>query len=322
MHWLYHSGVPVALVTGANGFIGSHLCEALIARGWATRALVRRTSNLRWLSGVAVKQYFGDVSAPETLPDAVKAVDYVFHAAAIVKTRHAEEFTRVNCDGTRNLLDACAQRAPRLKKLVFLSTIAAAGPADQSCGPVSRYGESKLVAERIVAEFAARLAVAVLRLPAIYGPRDTESLGLIRALNSGIRPGLDMSMSVCYVVDAVEAAIALALSAGSDATPCSVCDGTAHDFQGWATRVEALLGRKTLKLRIPPWLLRRLAWWSEKLSAEMPIFNRDKARELSCRDWTCDLRTLQARTGFAPKYDLERGMRLTIDWYREHKWLR
>lgn len=314
--------MSIALVTGANGFIGSHLCEALVARGWEVRALVRKTSNRQWLSGVPVKLHLGDVSTPETLRDAVKAADCVFHAAGIVKTRHAEEFTRVNCDGTRNLLDACARHAPGLRKFVFLSSVAAAGPADRGCGPVSRYGESKLAAERIVAEYAGRLAVAILRLPATYGPRDTESLGLIRALNSGIRPVLDLCMSVCYVADAVEASIALALSAGSDATPCAVSDGVVYSYHDWAAQVEALLGRKTVKLRIAPWLLRRLAWWSEKLSAEMPIFNRDKARELSCRAWTCDLKALQARTGFVPKYDLEKGMRLTIDWYREHKWLR
>ena len=314
--------MPVALVTGANGFIGSHLCEALVARGWETRALVRRTSNRRWLTGVSVNEHFGDISAPETLPEAVKAVDYVFHAAGIVKTRRDDDFTCVNCGGTRNLLDACAGNAPGLNKFVFVSTIAAGGPADQGCGPVSRYGESKLAAERIVAEYAGRLAVAVLRLPAVYGPRDTESLGLIRALNSGIRPVLDMRMSVCYVADAVEALIALAVSAGSDAAPCSVSDGVEHGFGDWAQQVEILLGRKTVKLRVSPWLLRLLAWWSEKLSAEMPIFNRDKARELSCRAWTCDLKALQARTGFVPKYDLEKGMKLTIDWYREHKWLR
>ena len=115
--WLYHSGVPVALVTGANGFIGSHLCEALVAKGWEVRALVRKTSNLQWLSDVPVKQYFGDVSAPETLPDAVEAADYVFHAAGIIKTRRAEQFTRVNCDGTRNMLDACAQHASGLEEV-------------------------------------------------------------------------------------------------------------------------------------------------------------------------------------------------------------
>jgi nucleoside-diphosphate-sugar epimerase len=54
----------------------------------------------------------------------------------------------------------------------------------------------------------------------------------------------------------------------------------------------------------------------------MPVLNQDKVRELSCRAWTCDLKALQARTGFVPNYDLERGLKLTIAWYREHKWLR
>ena len=314
--------MPVALVTGANGFIGSHLCEALLARGWDVRALVRKTSNRQWLQDAALKLCFGDINDPGSLTDAVRHVEYVFHLAGIVKTRDPQRFAQVNREGTRNLLEACAKQAGGLKKLVFFSTLAAAGPSDDNRGPVSEYGASKLAAERVVGEYAGRLPVAILRLPAVYGPRDTETLGLIRALNSGIRPVLDVCLSICFVADAVEGAIGLARAPGSDATPCAVSDGTVYNYSQWADAVEKTLGRRTLKLRVPVWLLRFAAWGSETLSSEMPIFNRDKARELSCREWTCDLQALQARTGFAPKYDLEKGMKLTIDWYREHKWLR
>lgn len=314
--------MPVALVTGANGFIGSHLCEALLARGWDVRALVRMTSNRQWLQDAALKLCLGDINDPDSLPDAVKDVEYVFHLAGIVKTRDRQRFAQVNREGTRNLLEACVEHAGGLRKLVFFSTLAAAGPSDGNRGPVSEYGASKLAAELVVGEYAGRLPVAILRLPAVYGPRDTETLGLVRALNSGIRPVLDVCLSVCFVADAVEAAIGLALPPGSDATPCAVSDGKVYGYGQWADVVEKILGRRTLKLRVPVWLLRFAAWWSETLSSEMPIFNRDKARELSCREWACDLKALQARTGFAPKYGLEKGMKLTIDWYREHEWLR
>jgi nucleoside-diphosphate-sugar epimerase len=314
--------VSVALVTGANGFVGSHLCEALVARGWDVRALVRSTSNLEWLKGIPVKLHTGEITTLQSLPAAVEGVDYVFHCAAVVKARDPRRFTEVNVEGTRNVLDACLQHAGALRKFVFFSSISALGPSDRSDGPVSRYGASKLAAEGVVAKFADRVPVAILRLPPVYGPRDNGSVGLFQVLNSGIRPVLGICMSVCYVADAVEAGISLALSPTADAQPCSACDGAVVEFSRWAEAVEQALGRKTIKVRIPLWLLRTVAWWSEKLSAEMPVFNTDKAREFSCREWTCDLKALQARTGFAPSYDLERGLRLTVDWYREHKWLR
>jgi len=310
-----------ALVTGANGFIGSHLCEALVAKGWEVHALVRRNSNLQWLKGVPVKLHVGEITELQSLDDAVKGADYVFHCAAIVKARSAEQFTRVNVEGTRNVLDACAQQARALKKFVLFSSISALGPSDRSNGPVSQYGASKLAAEAVVAGFAGRLPAAILRLPPVYGPRDAGGLELFQTLNFGLRPVIDMCMSVCYVADAVEAGIGLALAPGDDARPYSACDGAVVEFSRWAEAVEKALGRKTVKVRIPLWLLRIVAWWSEKLSAEMPVLNTDKAREFSCRAWTCDLKALQARTGFVPNYDLERGLRLTIDWYREHKWL-
>jgi nucleoside-diphosphate-sugar epimerase len=314
--------VSIALVTGANGFIGSHLCEALVAKGWDVRALVRRNSNLQWLRGVPVKLHVGEVTEPQSLADAVKGVDYVFHCAAIVKARGSGQFTRVNVGGTRNVLEACVQHAGALKMFVLFSSISALGPNDRSEGPVSQYGASKLAAEGVVAEFAGRVPVAILRLPPVYGPRDVGGLELFQTLNFGIRPVIKMRMSVCYVADAVEAGINLALSPAADAQPCSACDGAVIEFSRWAEAVEKALGRRTIKVRIPLWLLRTAAWWSERLSAEMPVFNMDKAREFSCRAWTCDLKALQARTGFLPDYDLERGLRLTIDWYREHKWLR
>jgi nucleoside-diphosphate-sugar epimerase len=314
--------VSVALVTGANGFIGSHLCEALVAKGWEVHALVRRNSNLRWLKTIPVKLYVGEVTEPQSLADAVSGADYVFHCAAIVKARNPGRFTLVNVEGTRNVLEACAQHARALKKFLLFSSISALGPDDHSKGPVSQYGASKLAAEAVVAEFAGRLPVAILRLPPVYGPRDSGGLELFQTLNFGLRPVIEMCMSVCYVSDAVEAGISLALAPGGDAQPYSACDGAVVKFTRWAEAVEKALGRKTVKVRIPLWLLRTVAWGSEMLSTDMPVLNRDKVRELSCRAWTCDLKALQARTGFVPNYDLERGLRLTIDWYREHKWLR
>lgn len=312
----------IALVTGANGFIGSHLCEVLTGRGWEVRALVRRTSDLRWLKDTPVRVCYGDVTQPESLPEPASGVDYIFHIAGVVKVRETSQFDAVNREGTRNLLAATAKNAGGLRKFVFFSTLAAAGPTGEGCGPVSKYGESKLAAEQIVHEYRSKLPVTILRLPAVYGPRDDKFLPLLRVIDNGITQIVKMSLSTCYVIDAVEAAVALAVSPTAGSEPCTVCDGRTYSFHEWARTVEAMLGKKTLKVRIPVRVLRWFAWWNEKLSAEVSIINQDKAREFACSAWTCTNDDLHARTGFVPRFDLQAGMRATIDWYRREGWLR
>ena len=121
---------PVVLVTGANGFIGSHLVRALVARGYRVRGLVRSTGDLASLDGVPMDLYIGDVRNPETLMAAVAGVDYVFHLAAELLASSEQDFEATNAQGTRNLL-ACAEGGTRgrLRRFLFVSSLAAAGPS-------------------------------------------------------------------------------------------------------------------------------------------------------------------------------------------------
>ena len=150
----------VALVTGATGFIGSHLVEALLARGWRVRCLVRKTSVLRWLPTDDVSLINGDVGLPgEDLERAVRNVSVVFHLAGLTSAVDDSAYVTVNVEGTRNVVVAMQKAAPNAL-LVFCSSLAAGGPSTSKRpvnetdepSPVSAYGRSKLTAERIVAD--------------------------------------------------------------------------------------------------------------------------------------------------------------------------
>ena len=143
------------LLTGASGFLGSHIAEQLDQQGADVRALVRPTSDTRFLEGLEhVTLVAGALSDKDSLLAAVEGVDGIIHAAGLVKARRPADFHRTNGQGTANLLDAAKQNAQGIQRLVLVSSLAVMGPsedgrplpADASPNPVPHYGRSKLAA--------------------------------------------------------------------------------------------------------------------------------------------------------------------------------
>jgi len=98
-----------ALVTGANGFVGNHLVEGLLEKGCQVRCLVRKTSNLKWLSGLDLEYAYGDIAEKSSLKSVVKDVDLIFHVAGLTKAKNREEYFKANAEGTKNLVEACLE---------------------------------------------------------------------------------------------------------------------------------------------------------------------------------------------------------------------
>ena len=121
---------PSVLITGANGFVGSRLCRTLLDEGFEVIAGVRKTADLTLLEGLDVAYRHGDVCRPETLPEMVTGVDYVVHNAGIVKAKKVQRFFEVNEVGTKSLFEAIAKHNPNVKKVIYVSSLAAAGASD------------------------------------------------------------------------------------------------------------------------------------------------------------------------------------------------
>jgi len=324
------------LVTGASGFLGSHVAGQLAHDGHSVRVLLRATSDRAFLRGLELEEALGDVRQPESLPAALAGVDAVVHAAGLVKARSEREFDSVNVGGTANLLTALnGGRAPRF---VYISSLAAHGPSGDGqprpsrapAAPVSAYGRSKLRAETIVRSWAGdgRPAV-IIRPPAIYGPRDRELLPFFRLarwrLASLLVDGRN-AISIVYVEDAARAA---ALAATSEAEPppaatYSLDDGAVYTWRDMLAAVEHGVGRKALRLPSPVWAFSAAASLSELYGAlrrRAVTFSRDKVREMRQRYWVCSHHEIERDLGWRPRVKLDEGVALTAAWYREHGWL-
>ena len=186
-------------MTGATGFIGSHLVENLLERGVHVRCLIRKTSDLKWLRKLPIELVHGDCGDKASLREAVRGVDQVFHVAGVTKAINERTYFEVNALGTENLIHACLEHNTRLQKLVYISSQAAAGPCRNGgkkresdlCEPVSPYGRSKRMGEEVAIAHSHELPLLILEeiIGSIGAWRKKQldfKLGLIFGIPKGI----------------------------------------------------------------------------------------------------------------------------------------
>jgi len=321
------------LVTGATGFIGSHLVDALLMKGYEVYALIRESSDLRWLWGKKVDFIYGDLMSKAGLPS-LDGFDHIFHLGGATRALHNRDFYRINRDGTERLIDA-ALNIKGLKRFVYLSSQAAAGPSPESrpqteedlpC-PVSPYGKSKLQAEQAVLRCRDKFHVTILRPCAVYGPRDTYMLELFKSISRGFLPSLGkgtMYFSFCYVEDIIQALLLSVQQDHSSGEVFFIADGEIYPFDSFADLVSYELRVKLRKIHIPVWA----AWcyatiadgWG--LVTKRPAaFSRNKCAEGIQQNWVCGINKAKTKLGFRPGFHLETGVKVTLQWYKEKGWL-
>ncbi len=326
------AGSRVCVVTGATGFIGSHLAEALVRAGWHVRCPVRDPARAHWLRALPVELVKADLTVPETLDGIFAGAQVVFHLAGLTRALRAEEFFAANVTGTANLLRALGRADGGCRKLVFLSSLAAAGPSrpgiprteDDPPVPVSVYGKSKRLAEEQVVG-ACPVDWVILRPPIVYGPRDLEGLLYFRVVKLGVRPVLctERYFSLIYVGDLVRAII-LAAEAAPPRAIYHVADPEPCSFRALADRIGRVMGRSGPVLPAPGWAFRlagALADLTARLRRRPMVFSYDKAVEMTAGDWVCDCRRVEAELGFRTEVSLEQGLRETYSWYRSAGYL-
>jgi nucleoside-diphosphate-sugar epimerase len=328
--------MTLVLVTGANGFLGSHISEALLDKGYQVRALVRKTSDLTNLKGFPLELVYGDLNNIESLPDAVKGVDIVINNAGLTKTNDSMDFFKVNARGTENILKAISFHNPNLQRFILISSTAACGPAPsatpmkEDCrpAPLTTYGRSKLEAEKAVLYYKDRLSAIsiILRPCAVYGPRDKEMLSLFKTVKMGIKPAFGCGenyINYTYAKDLAQAVVLAVKANVSSGSIYFVAEKRAYSYSETGTLISNIFGSRAYDLFIPLPLLSFAGIISEKaalIRKKPSVINREKTLEMRQKYWLFDISKIEQEMGFVST-DFVKGATETITWYREKGWL-
>lgn len=324
-----------ALVTGATGFIGSHLVDALVRRGAQVRCLVRNKSHLGWVNNSTVEFVVGNCCERNSLKQAVKDVDYVFHLAGITAAVKEKTYFEVNALGAENLINACIESNARLRKFIYLSSQAAAGPSrsdakkkeSDPCEPVSPYGKSKLLGEQLALSHSHELPLLILRPCSVYGPRDKSFYTLFKCLSKGFLPCIadhDQHVSLCFVQDLVRAIQLSAETRTESGEIFFLSDGQDYRIEEIGDIFAQAMERRTLRLRLPKRMMFAIGFCAEcfaRISGKPSIMNRGKVEEMTRKNWLVDITKARTLLGFEPRISLARGAELAVAWYKKENWL-
>lgn len=329
------------LITGANGFIGSFLVEKGIQQGHTIYAAIRKTSSIKYLQDERIKFIYIQLDNRnamtqqwEQLKKEGVSFDFVIHNAGATKVMDNADFDRINNGYTQNLVHSLADANMKPQKFVFMSSLAAYGPAkdcsnpiqiDDTPHPVTHYGQSKLNAEHFL-KSQQMMPYLIFRPTGVYGPRETDYYTFFKSIKNHIEVYIGSSrqlLSFIHVFDLVEV---IFKSINSDVVNKSyfVTDGKSYTTEEFAQICKKLLNRRTIKIVVPKPIVKSIFNISERWAhfrKKITVLNSDKYNELVSENWSCDSTKTIEDFDFTPKYTLEKGVKVTLDWYKENQWL-
>jgi nucleoside-diphosphate-sugar epimerase len=331
------------LITGASGFIGSHLAERLVKEKHNVRVLVRnenskeRRDSIELLKRLKVEIIKGDLLNKDSLEKAIKNMDVIFHLAAIARPMAIpdEMYFKVNEGGTRNLLETCKGKRRKIKKIILMSSVSAVGQSRDGnavnekteCKPIDVYGWSKLAAENVAMEhfYKHKMPIVILRPPMVFGERDLEMLKLFKIVSKRIFPVSSnrKCMEFLYVGNLVEACV-LAMKKGKAGEIYHISNGEHYSINEVVRAIEKAENKRVLPIKFPKIFIVSGGYVFEALGKILhfhPPFKHDTVKWMTEKSWYSDISKARTELGYKPPFTLEEGIKRTADYYKEKGYL-
>lgn len=331
--------MPSILITGANGFVGQHLCRNLLDDGHAVRAMVHGDNPLYFIEKNEVEWIEADLGKPESLANIMNGIDIVYHLAAIPRNdlrKTWDEFTQVNIDGTGILLERAEKAGVR--RFVFISTVEAAGygngvdprKEEDPPQPDNNYGRSKLEAEKLVLNSKLNMECSVLRLPMVYGPGTflivPKLFGMVKRGFYPLIGNGDTLMEFCYIDNAIQAIRLCGEKENAANELFYVSDERSYTIREVIITIAMATSRKVRFLRIPIFLANFLAATWEiiakvlpfppivSLYSKKPFFTRETVYWTTRNVNIVSTEKIKQRLGYNPQINILEGCRRTAEW--------
>jgi nucleoside-diphosphate-sugar epimerase len=345
------------LLTGASGFVGSHILDALSARGIATVLLLRSTSDRQFISGALSDSPPGPASSPtnlnqpqpgasgrvqirtgsigevESLNSALEDVTHVVHCAGCIKASRNPQFYEINQVGTRNVVSAANSRGGQIQRVVHISSLAVNGPAtphrpareEDPPHPISEYGKSKLAGELEIRDHC-RIPFTILRPPSVYGPRDRGFFPIFKAIRSHVlpRPSAAQALSLVYGPDLAQAVLPCLEHPAAVGKTYFVAHQEITTARLMVDEIATQVRHWAVPLPLPPPLLWPICLGQEivsRLTGKPMQLNLQKYAELRAPGWVCDAGRITWELGVRCETGLQKGIAETLKWYQQSGWL-
>ncbi len=318
------------LLTGATGFIGSHLAEALVHSGCELRALVRPSSDCALLERLNVEMIRGDLRDGTAVQSAVKNCRYVYHLGAH-RTQHGtsrKQYFETNTQGTANLAQAAI--AASVARFVYVSStgvygILKKGPVDEntSTHPNTYYRESKFLAEKALLSSHRKqgLPVVIARISGVIGPRSSSWLNLFRAIATGCFRNIDTKEKhshIGYVSDVVNGLRRCAETPGIEGQRYLITGKAPIKTKDLINLIAQQLGTLCQRPGVPAAPFSALIDAAQALYTwlgyELPYAHR---YEFFIKENVFDISKAEKDLGYRPEVSIKEAVQRTIEWYRE-----
>ncbi len=331
------------LVTGASGFIGSFIVEEALKRKFAVWAGIRSSSSKKYLRDRKIHFLELDFAHPNELRAQLSGhkgtynrFDYIVHCAGVTKCLNENEFDFVNYLQTKYFVDTLRELNMIPKQFIYISTLSVFGPVHEKdyvpiketdvCVPNTAYGLSKLKAELYIQSIPG-FPYVFFRPTGVYGPRESDYFLMAKSILNHLDFSVGFKrqdLTFVYVKDVVQA-IFLGIEKQVSRRAYFLSDGKVYKSSAFSELIRKELGNPyVIRLRCPLIVLKVVSLFAEFVatrSGKSSTLNSDKYKIMKQRNWQCDITPVMTELGYVPEYDLERGVKETVAWYKKEGWL-